>query len=169
MPRRVGITGGMGSRSTPFKKVSGSAPSTFFKKTSAPNFAVKVYGVEKAVRNFNKTFSNIESSMNKTFIAVLKLLEYEIKRTIRVGAYSAYDTGWMHDHVKHLLEKEFVDYLQGSAGVYGVDYAVYVHEGTKFMMGRNFIMVAIAKRYKLIRAMFIKAIQNDINKGLINA
>lgn len=168
MPRRV--TGaGIGGRKTgsAYGKVSGKAPSSFFKGPKAPKLSVKVYGVEKAISAFNKVITNVESSTYKAFVGVLKLLEYEIKRVIRVGKYKAFDTGFMHDHVKWMVEKRFIDYLKGSVGVYGVNYAVYVHEGTRYMLGRAFLLIAIYRKHLLMEKMLREAIAKDIAKGLI--
>lgn len=47
---------------------------------------------------------------------------------------------------------------------YGTKYAVFVHEGTKYMDGRKFLSRAIQERQRAVVEQIVKAVEKEIGK-----
>lgn len=166
MPRRVRVTGAKGKRSLPsLKRTTGVAPTSFL-TTRMPKFEINIDGVIKTRMAFNHL---IKASDSKVYHAVEKSVK-EVARTAQKlvapgGKLEAYDTGNMHDHIRGLIEKITKDYVYGTAGVFDVLYAIYVHEGTYKMHKRPFLWKALMMNVKKIIKRIQKAMTYELMGG----
>lgn len=167
MPRRVRVTGIKGARKpTPLIKVPGVAPGSFL-TTRMPKFSMQVKGVRAFENKINKLIKNSESSLGKAVAASTKIIAKEAQRITRVGPYKAYATGRMSNAIMAQVEEIVQDMVKGVAGVFGVDYAVYVHEGTGVMEARPFLLLAAKRKKRLVENIIRKALLKDMAKGLV--
>jgi len=167
MPRPVRITGTKGRRAIPsLVRTSGVAPSSFL-TTRLPKFSVKLEGANKARKIFDKLLKNSESSLRKAVSASCGIIAYEARRIVMIGPYKAYRTGNMARNIRWMVEEFTLDYIYGVAGVFDVDYAIYVHEGTYKMAAKPFLLLALKRKKKLIIKLLNEALAKDIAKGII--
>ena len=166
MPRRVRITGTKGRRSiSRLNRLRGQAPKTFM-RGRMPKFTLEVFGDKKLIKIFNRLVKNTESATFKAMTAAVKIVSKEAHRIVTTGPYKAVDTGKLSKSIRGLVEKFVLGkYIYGSAGVFDVLYAIYVHEGTKNMEARPFLILALRNKEGVIIKLITQAIQKDIKKG----
>lgn len=95
-----------------------------------------------------KTREEINNAIKKSVFAVWQ--ETRIKSPVKTGLMRA-----------SIRTKEYE--LKGEVGV-GVKYAIYVHEGTRYMKGRPFLADAVRSMELAIQRFFKEAITNVITK-----
>ena len=147
--RKVGITSGKRILSKPLK------------------FSFTIKGVSKFNRNMKIILRNSESLIYKAVDLSCKMLATEASRICLSGPYEAYDTGKLARSMKAMVEKYTLDYISGVAGSFGVDYAIYVHEGTRYMIPRPFLIIAIKRKQKVITNIIQRAFKKELGKGLV--
>jgi len=165
MPRPVRITGIKGRRAIPsLVRTSGIAPESFL-TTRLPKFSMTLEGVDRVKRIFKQISKNTQSSMYNAISAATAIVAFEAQRITRVGPYKAYKTGKLSNSIKGMVEKFALDMVEGVAGVFNVDYAIYVHEGTSNMIPKPFLLLALKRKRKIVIKLLRKALEKDIKTG----
>ena len=169
MPRRVIGTGIKGRRSSSsLSRISKYQSTKYFNKPGLVKVDIKLFGVNKLDQIIKKMIKDVESS---TYIAIKqcsKLLVHEVQKVLSSGDYKAYKTGTLHDSITYVIEEYTKSIIYSVIGVLNtsIHYAIYVHEGTKWMKERPFLRIALRRKKKLIIMLLINAIRKDYIKGI---
>jgi len=151
MPRRVRVTGVKGRRHPVFlSMMSGKAPTDFLSSDRSPKFHIGIIGHGKVINVFKKILNTTPFHIERAVEKSLFLLSFQAKKNLLVGVTRAYKTGKLFNSVSNKLEKVNADFIQGVSGTFGVDYSIYVHEGTYQMESRPFLLLAFIKHEKKI-------------------
>lgn len=110
------------------------------------DFSVKVEGLKEAQALLKKYPQRAEEEFDKAIIASIIAVDRESKKR------SPVDTGRMRSSIQHRK----IDALTGEVKT-GVNYAIYVHEGTRYMSGRPFLREAIDSLQNFITENFKRA------------
>ena len=120
----------------------------------AAEIRIKIKNVDQII-NFLKTRpAKTKEELNRAVEKTVLLIERGTKQRAPV------DTGRMRSSVHR---RTFKRLLEGEV-VAGVRYAIYVHEGTKFMRARPFMGDAIRASEGRIQKFFVQAMANVLKK-----
>lgn len=121
--------------------------------------AIKVQGLDKMVSKFGKLPTELKFAIRNSIRKSAKVIEGVAKKTVSRGVLKAWDTGFMAGSIR----PDYIRALKASVSPH-TDYAIYVHEGTRFMRARPFMKVASEKGTPKIQDIFKKAIERALKK-----
>ncbi len=164
MPRVVRAGGKQGRLATTqrLSKVSGYAPSGFGNTKLAPKFELKLNGVSMLNKMFRKMYVSSDTEIAKAMERVTKRLVFKVKEMLISGEYKAYQSGKLYRSIKRQVEIITENLIYAVVGSFGVEYAVYVHEGTSKRGAKPFLTAVLEKEFNSIVKTLTKAIENDI-------
>ena len=169
MPRPVRARGTKGRvRKSALIKTAGKAPYRFMVRPHIPDMKISLtlLGASKAEKYIKKLLKDNTTSTYKAVQASVRLIEREAEKIVSAGPMKAVLTGKMLKAIKSYMEKYTADLITGAAGVFGVDYAIYVHMGTRYMEARPFLLLAFLRKKQLVIRMIMNAYKKDYGKGL---
>ena len=145
------------------RKVNIRGMSRHQRRLPMPKFGIKITGVRQFERNIKRVIKNTESA---TYKAVEKCCNILATEAMKICVNIAYDTGKLANSMRGMVIAYSIDVVIGQAGSFGVEYALYVHEGTKYMVPRPFLLIAIKNKKDRITRIIHKAYRKDIAKGI---
>lgn len=113
---------------------------------------IQIKGLDQVIRKFERMPREFINEMDKSVKRSAYLVEGESKKITPV------DTGRLRSSIMSSFSV-----LQAIIGPH-TDYAIYVHEGTRYMQGRPFMKQGAEKAISAIKKEFQKAIQILIEK-----
>ena len=110
---------------------------------------------------------NIKRSMTDVVAIVTKRMEAEGKKTVTEMVYQSPPAASGYKRTGYLRNS----IMSESRGLMGkveafADYAIYVHEGTRFMRGRPFFDKAVERQLKVLPKELAKKLDINIEKEL---
>jgi len=123
------------------------------------SISIKIPNLPKFQAALNKSPQYTEKEIRKAFEESLYQIIRETKPLTPV------DTGLLRSSIgqqgsKGIFKIEKMKAIVGTA----IKYAVYVHEGTRYMIGRPFLETGLKKSESKIKGFFKDAINNVFNK-----
>lgn len=120
--------------------------------------SIEIRGLDMFARKFRDFPMNFRTEFTDAIKKVLFVIEAEAKQVtpVRTGHLMG-SIGTPPYGFKKVSE------LYGAVGT-NVEYAIYVHEGTRYMKARPFMMWGIRNAEDDINDIFIRALDNVLNK-----
>lgn len=117
------------------------------------NLSVQIQGLNELVVAFNKSPQITGKEINIAISKTILLLLGEARKNTPV------DTGFLRETGMQTTFGELIGVLENVA-----PYAVYVHDGTKFMEARPFFEIAIQSSESQVNDFFNQALENITNQ-----
>jgi len=97
---------------------------------------IVITGLDELIKNFGRANAIVNSNIQEAIRRSVIILQYDLQR----GGYVPVKTGTMKSSIRPTITP-----LRATIQP-NVDYAIYVHEGTKFMKGRPFFEWAVERK-----------------------